>query len=93
MRNGRVQTLIVAGLLSCTALVTPVTAQTAPAPAEAAPKPEEAIVITGSLNALPIKGVGSVFGFDKTLVETPRSASPAWRSTTVRRTPVAVRWC
>jgi iron complex outermembrane receptor protein len=33
------------------------------------------IVVTGSLNALPLKDVGSVFGFGKTLLETPRSAS------------------
>ena len=60
-------------LLSCTALIAPASAQqqvTAPEPA-----PSEDIVVTGSLNALPLKGVGSVFGFDKTLVETPRSAS------------------
>lgn len=59
---------------------------TAPAFAEDAPKPAVApadeqdggapdIVVTGSLNALPNKDVGSIFGFDKTLVETPRSAS------------------
>jgi iron complex outermembrane receptor protein len=33
------------------------------------------LVITGALDALPVTDVGSVFGFDKTLVETPRSAS------------------
>ena len=37
-------------------------------------QPDE-IVITGSLGALPIKNVGSIFGFDKTLVDTPRAAS------------------
>ena len=70
--------LLAAGLLSCTALSAPAMAQTAPAPAQpgaTAAKPDEAIVITGSLNALPVKNVGSIFGFDKTLVETPRSAS------------------
>jgi hypothetical protein len=36
---------------------------------------EKEIVVTGSLGALPLKDVGSVFGFDKTLAETPRSAS------------------
>ncbi|MDX3899761.1 MAG: TonB-dependent receptor plug domain-containing protein [Sphingobium sp.] len=36
---------------------------------------EEEIVVTGALDALPIKNVGSIFGFDKTIVETPRSAS------------------
>ena len=33
------------------------------------------IVTEGSLNTLPTQDVGSVFGFDKTLLETPRSAS------------------
>lgn len=35
----------------------------------------DTIVITGSLRALPVEDVGSVFGFDKTLTEIPRSAS------------------
>ena len=35
----------------------------------------EEIVVTGSLRSLPTEDVGSVFGFDKTLLETPRSAS------------------
>src|SRR5579864_1909422 len=49
---------------------------TPPAPSKAATTDASgAIVITGSLGALPLKDVGSVFGFDKTLVETPRSAS------------------
>lgn len=62
-----------ATLLSCTALTAPAFAEdAADAPAEEE-KPE--IVVTGSLGALPLKDVGSVFGFDKTLVETPRSAS------------------
>ncbi|EIZ81050.1 TonB-dependent receptor [Novosphingobium sp. Rr 2-17] len=58
-------------LLGCTALTAPAFAQEAPA--EETPKEE--IVVTGSLGALPIQDVGSVFGFNKTLVETPRSAS------------------
>jgi len=33
------------------------------------------IVVEGSLGALPLENVGSIFGFDKTLLETPRSAS------------------
>jgi len=33
------------------------------------------IVVKGSLDSLPTQDVGSVFGFDKTLLETPRSAS------------------
>ena len=36
---------------------------------------QETVVVTGSLRALPVEDVGSVFGFDKTLVEIPRSAS------------------
>lgn len=59
-------------LLGCTALTAPAFAQEAPAADE--PKKEE-IVVVGSLNALPVKDVGSIFGFDKNLVETPRSAS------------------
>ncbi|MEO1041710.1 MAG: TonB-dependent receptor plug domain-containing protein [Pseudomonadota bacterium] len=35
----------------------------------------DVIVVQGSLRALPVEDVGSVFGFDKNLVETPRSAS------------------
>lgn len=61
-----------AALLACTALTTPVFAQEA---ADAEEPPKEEIVVTGSLNALPLKDVGSIFGFDKNLVETPRSAS------------------
>ncbi len=69
--------LLAGTVLGGTVLAGPALAQTAPdAPKPAtAPRPEEAIVITGSLNALPVKEVGSVFGFDKTLVDTPRSAS------------------
>ncbi|MET0371071.1 MAG: TonB-dependent receptor plug domain-containing protein [Sphingobium sp.] len=61
---------IAAGLLACTAL------SSVAAALEPAPEPEgEEIVVTGSLGALPVKDVGSVFGFNKTLLETPRSAS------------------
>ena len=35
----------------------------------------EEIIVEGSLRSLPTQEVGSVFGFDKTLLETPRSAS------------------
>ena len=66
---------IAAGLLSCTALTAPAWAADAPKPADAADDAGQEIVVTGSLNALPNKDVGSVFGFNKTLVETPRSAS------------------
>ncbi|BEV01957.1 TonB-dependent receptor plug domain-containing protein [Novosphingobium olei] len=64
--------ILAAGLLACTAMSAPALAQDAPAPAD---DPKEEIVVTGSLNALPLKDVGTVFGFDKNLVETPRSAS------------------
>lgn len=57
-------------LMACTALSTPAFAQD-----DEAEEEDEDIVVTGSLNAMPIEGVGSVFGFDKTLVETPRSVS------------------
>lgn len=60
---------IASGLLCCTALTTPAWAEEEPA------EDEREIVVTGSLGALPLEGVGSVFGFDKTLTETPRSAS------------------
>jgi iron complex outermembrane recepter protein len=59
-------------LLGCTALTAPAFAQEAPADE---PPAKDEIVVVGSLGALPVKGVGSVLGFDKTLVETPRSAS------------------
>ena len=36
---------------------------------------QETVAVTGSLRALPVDDVGSVFGFDKNLVEIPRSAS------------------
>jgi iron complex outermembrane receptor protein len=65
-------TVMASVLLSCTALTNAALADDAPAPDAA--KSEE-IVVTGALNALPIKDVGSIFGFDKTLVDTPRSAS------------------
>ncbi|MDX1404947.1 MAG: TonB-dependent receptor [Woeseiaceae bacterium] len=35
----------------------------------------EEIIVEGSLRSLPTQDVGSVFGFDKTVLETPRSAS------------------
>lgn len=61
---------IAASLLSCTALTSPAWALD---PAES--REVDEIVVTGALNALPNKDVGTVFGFNKTLVETPRSAS------------------
>ena len=70
--------LLTGALLAGTMLARPAFADSAPeapAPAADAPKAPEQIVITGSLGALPVKEVGSIFGFDKTLVDTPRSAS------------------
>ena len=64
---------LAAGLLASTAMTSAALAQ-AKAPASE-PATVDEIVVTGSLNALPLKDVGSIFGFDKTLVETPRSAS------------------
>ncbi|MEQ6333712.1 TonB-dependent receptor plug domain-containing protein [Sphingobium sp. MK2] len=66
-------TLFTAGLLACTALTSPVQAQDG-LPADA-PEQGADIVVTGALEALPLKDVGSIFGFKKTLLETPRSAS------------------
>ena len=65
---------VAGALLACTAMTSPVHAQAADAAPADEPEGEE-IVVTGSLGALPIANVGSVFGFDKTIVETPRSAS------------------
>ncbi|WP_394761519.1 TonB-dependent siderophore receptor [Phenylobacterium sp.] len=68
---------VAAGLLASTAMTSTVWAQVKapPAPASQAAATVDEIVVTGSLDALPLKNVGSIFGFDKTLVETPRSAS------------------
>ncbi len=67
---------ITSGLLCCTAISTAALAQdTAPATGPSTEEPAEDIVVTGALDALPVKGVGTVFGFDKTLTETPRSVS------------------
>ena len=66
--------LAAAGLLSCTALTAPALAQ-APDPVDTSSSGTEEIVVTGALEALPVSNVGSIFGFNKTLVETPRSAS------------------
>ena len=63
-------------LLACTALTGTAFAQEEP---QATDENGEQIVVTGSLGALPIDDVGSIFGFDKTLVETPRSASTVSR--------------
>lgn len=70
-------TAMALGLLSCTAMTTPAFAQNAASPDDKSDASDQSkdIVITGALNALPSKDVGSIFGFNKTLVETPRSAS------------------
>ena len=65
---------LAAGLMACSALTAPAFAADAAA-ADSPPADGKEIVVTGSLGALPLKEVGSIFGFDKTLVETPRSAS------------------
>ncbi|MEM9171692.1 MAG: TonB-dependent receptor plug domain-containing protein [Pseudomonadota bacterium] len=44
-------------------------------PALAQEEEIDEIIVEGSLDALPTQDVGSVFGLDKTLLETPRSAS------------------
>lgn len=62
-------------LLCCTALTGTAHAQSAAPAADEAPDDGREIVVTGSLGALPIEGVGTVFGFDKTVTETPRSVS------------------
>jgi iron complex outermembrane receptor protein len=61
--------------LSTAAICFTVLASPAYAEEEEAPGDEKEIVVEGSLGALPLEDVGSIFGFDKTLVETPRSAS------------------
>ena len=66
---------VTANLLACTAIASSAWAEDAPAPASTSTDDADEVVVTGSLNALPNKDVGSVFGFNKTLVETPRSAS------------------
>ncbi|WP_375428302.1 TonB-dependent siderophore receptor [uncultured Sphingomonas sp.] len=67
--------LTVGALLFCTALTAPARAQEAAGTALPQEPNQEEVVVTGALNALPVEDVGSIFGFDKTLVETPRSAS------------------
>lgn len=60
---------IASSLLCCTAMTTPAWAE------DDAASEDNEIVVNGALDALPVEGVGSVFGFDKTLTETPRSVS------------------
>ncbi|MCJ2184437.1 TonB-dependent receptor plug domain-containing protein [Novosphingobium sp. 1949] len=66
---------LAAGLLGCSALTSPVFAQDSSSSTQSDSDVAKEIVVTGSLGALPTADVGSVFGFDKTIVETPRSAS------------------
>ncbi|MDJ0921344.1 MAG: TonB-dependent receptor [Henriciella sp.] len=63
----------VAAAALCLSMPLAATAQEDPAEDEVLT--QETVVVTGSLRALPVEDVGSVFGFDKTLVEIPRSAS------------------
>lgn len=59
-------------------IASPLAAQTKTAPdadASGDVAANNEIVVTGSLGALPSKDVGTIFGFNKTIVETPRSAS------------------
>jgi iron complex outermembrane recepter protein len=69
--------LMLASMLSCVALGAPAFAEDGPAPDQQEKKDDgkSEIVVQGSLGALPLKDVGTIFGFNKTLVETPRSAS------------------
>lgn len=71
---GRMAVRWSASALVLAALLPSVAAQAQDA-ADEAPATEQEIVVTGALDALPLEDVGSIFGFDKTLVETPRSAS------------------
>ncbi|VWX46700.1 TonB-dependent siderophore receptor [Novosphingobium sp. 9U] len=64
-----------ASLLCCSALCSPAMAEDAAAADAADEAPGDEIVVTGALDALPVKDVGTVFGFDKTVTETPRSVS------------------
>ncbi|GHC82727.1 TonB-dependent receptor [Novosphingobium pokkalii] len=74
--RGTRRALMAFALLAGAALAHPALAdQAAPAPAPETDGDKPEIVVSGSLGALPLKDVGSVFGFDKTLAETPRAAS------------------
>jgi iron complex outermembrane receptor protein len=80
-------TALAAALLSCSVIAAPARAADAPAPdpdKDIVDKDKdivdkdadkEDIVITGTLNALPNQDVSSIFGFNKTVLETPRSVS------------------
>jgi iron complex outermembrane receptor protein len=65
--KGRGRTLFLSALLSCTAMAGLASAQETTA--------SEEIVVTGTLRALPGERVPGVFGFDKTITETPRAVS------------------
>ena len=74
-RSAKFLLAITGGLLGCTALSTAAFAQDTATTAPSTEEPTDDIVVTGALDALPVKGVGTVLGFDKTLTETPRSVS------------------
>lgn len=61
--------------LAVVSLPSAVYAQQAGETAPPADEMSDTIVVVGNLRALPVEGVGSVFGFDKPLTEIPRSAS------------------
>ena len=65
---GRRLATVAAGLMAATAMTGPAFAQDS---ASADKSDDGEIVVTGALNALPNKDVGSIFGFAKTLVEAP----------------------
>lgn len=73
----RKQYLKSAGALSAIALAISfsATAQEAAEGEEDSEAVLETVIVKGDLRALPVEDVGSVFGFDKSLVEIPRSAS------------------
>lgn len=76
-RNGLSTALrsAVAASALCIGLTTVAAAQEETAGDQSDELVQETVVVTGNLRALPVEDVGSVFGFDKNLVEIPRSAS------------------
>ncbi|MEL7041599.1 MAG: TonB-dependent receptor plug domain-containing protein [Pseudomonadota bacterium] len=70
-----IRSTIAASTLCLGMAATAAMAQEEEAPSETDELVQETVVVTGSLRALPVEDVGSVFGFDKNLVEIPRSAS------------------
>ncbi|MEM9939327.1 MAG: TonB-dependent receptor plug domain-containing protein [Pseudomonadota bacterium] len=75
VRRGRSFSVRTAAAVAALCLSAPMVATAQEDPEEDEVLTQETVVVTGSLRALPVEDVGSVFGFDKTLVEIPRSAS------------------